>query len=254
MRADIDRIWSSSLADFDAAWELTLAGQSLSVRDPQRLFSGASMIKTLLAALLDEDVRAGALSLSRSVPVAAHDRVEGDGVLRFGQVPTMHRLGDLLLLMIAVSDNFATQALIAFMGGPASINGRLAARGYTSRLYGFWTTPEERLSDVSLRDHQAALASIAHPLIRRAFAAQQDRRSLARRVDYDAEFLHKTGTAATVRHDAGALSTPRGVLWVGAFTDGGPAAEWVDHPACVAMGSALHETLVALGLAQLAAP
>jgi beta-lactamase class A len=221
-------------------------------RERQRRFSGASMVKTLLAALIDEDVRAGQLQLSRPVQVRPADLIGDDGLLRFGQVPTMHRLGDLVLLMIAVSDNTATNTLIAFLGGPEAVTARFLARGWTSALearVGDADAPE--FSSVCLADHQEALASILHPLISAAFAAQQDRRSLARLVDYYADFRHKTGTSGRVRHDAGVLATPRGPLWVACFTDGGPEPEWVDHPACVAMGRAMRDTLLALGLGEL---
>ena len=251
---DVDGIWSSALgaAGVDAAWELRLGEQVLARRDPHRAFSGASMVKTLLAALIDEDVRAGTFGLGRPVQVTSEALVGDDGLLRFGQIPTMHRLGDLVLLMIAVSDNTATNTLIAFLGGPVAVSARFAAHGWSSRLNAMVGAdiPGD-FSTLCIADHQAALAGIEHPVIAAAFGAQQDRRSLARLVSYYADFRHKTGTVDTVRHDAGVLSTPHGPLWVACFTDGGPVAEWVDHPACVAMGTAMRETLLAIGLAEL---
>jgi beta-lactamase class A len=239
-------------AGLDAAFELRLGDARLASRDRQRLFSGASMVKTLLAALIDEDVRRGQLQLSRPVQVTTAALVGDDGLLRFGQIPTMHRLGDLVLLMIAVSDNTATNTLIAFLGGPAAVTARCAARGWTSVLHARVGDIEaDGFSSVCLADHQDALASILHPQISSAFAGQQDRRSLARLLDFDVDFRHKTGTMDRVRHDAGVLATARGPLWVACFTDGGPAAEWVDHPACRAMGTAMRATLLALDLDEL---
>jgi beta-lactamase class A len=251
VESDFDGIWSTALADFDAAWELRLGPQVLSTRDRDRLFSGASMVKTLLAALIDEDVRAGTLALGRPVQVPLGALVGDDGLLRFGQIPTMHRLADLLLLMVAVSDNTATNCLIDFLGGPNAISARFAARGWTSRLLGPIGPGVGEFSHVCLADHQDALGSIRHPQIAAAFAGQQDRRSLARLVEFYADFRHKTGTVDRVRHDAGVLDTPRGHLWVACFTDGGPVSEYVDHPACVAMGRAMRDTLLALGLGEL---
>lgn len=247
----IETIWVAALAEFDAAWELRLGPQLLTSSGRDRLFSGASMAKSLLAALIDEDVRAHGLALSRPVQVTRAALVGDDGLLRFGQIPTMHRLADLVLAMIAVSDNTATNTLIDFLGGATAINARFAARGWSSRLLGRIEADAGEFSRVCLADHQDALGAILHPLMLAAFAAQQDRRSLARLVWYHAEFRHKTGTAERVRHDAGVLSTPRGQLWVACFTDGGPVPEYVDHPACVAMGRALRDTLLALGLGEL---
>ncbi len=251
MESDFDGVWSAALADFDAAWELRLGPQVLTSRGRDRLFSGASMVKTLLAALVDEDVRAGTLELGRPVQVPLSALVGDDGLLRFGQIPTMHRLADLLLLMVAVSDNTATNTLIEFLGGPPAISARFAARGWSSRLLSAIGPGVGDFSRVSISDHQDALGSILHPLIRATFAAQQDRRSLARLVEFYADFRHKTGTVGRVRHDAGVLDTPRGHLWVACFTDGGPVSEYVDHPACVAMGIAMRDTLLALGLGEL---
>jgi beta-lactamase class A len=248
---DFEAIWATALAEFDAAWELRLGPQVLTSSGRERLFSGASMVKTLLAALIDEDLRAGSLQLSRPVQVTESALVGDDGLLRFGQIPTMHRLADLVLLMISVSDNTATNTLIDFLGGPNAINARFGVRGWSSRLLGSIGPGVGEFSRVSPADHQDALGSILHPLIVGAFAGQQDRRSLARLVEFYADFRHKTGTADRVRHDAGVLDTPRGHLWVACFTDGGPVSEYVDHPACVAMGSAMRDTLLALGLGEL---
>jgi beta-lactamase class A len=251
VESDIEAIWVEATRELDAAWELRLGPQLLASRDRGRLFSGASMVKSLLAALIDEDVRENQLALSRPVQVSMSALVGDDGLLRYGQLPTMHRLADLVLLMIAVSDNTATNTLIDFLGGPEAINARFAARGWSSRVLGLIGSPVSEFSRVCIADHQDALGAIFHPLIGGAFAAQQDRRSLARLLWYYADFRHKTGTAGSVRHDAGMLSTPRGHLWVACFTDGGPVSEYVDHPACVAMGTALRDTLLALGLGEL---
>ncbi len=251
MERDIEAIWTAATHGLDAAWELRLGPQLLASHDRERLFSGASMVKSLLAALIDEDVREHNLALSRPVQVSLTALVGDDGLLRYGQIPTMHRLADLVLLMISVSDNTATNVLIDFLGGPEAINARFAARGWSSRLLGLIGSPADTFSRVCIADHQDALGTIFHPLIGGAFAAQQDRRSLARLVWYYADFRHKTGTAGRVRHDAGMLTTPRGHLWVACFTDGGPTSEYVDHPACVAMGTAMRDTLLALGLGEL---
>lgn len=82
--------------------------------------------------------------------------------------------------------------------------------------------------------------------------AQQDVRSLARSISEFATFGHKTGTVAGVRHDSGRLVLPQGGwLQVTCFTDHPDQVESVDHPACVAMGSALAATVTRLGAAEL---
>jgi beta-lactamase class A len=253
---ELDEVWAAHLEPFDAAWEVRLGDQILASHDADRMFSGASMIKTFIAALVAEDLADQRTLRDLVITIPRHLAAEGDGLLRFAGLPTSRTLGELLTLMIAVSDNTATNAVITWLGGVDVVNTRFAERGWSGRLLHFAGQTDATLaglSEVSLAEHQAALASIGDPLVRSAFRAQQDKRSLARWLDFDAPFEHKTGTAERVRHDAGVLHTDRGELWVGAFTDGGPEAEYVDHPACVAIGAAMRETLHSLELTALLA-
>jgi len=253
---ELDDIWADHLSAFDAAWEVRLGDQLLASCGVDRLFSGASMIKTFIAALLAEDLAEKRTLRDLVIKIPRHLAAEGDGLLRFGELPTSRTLGELLMLMVALSDNTATNAVIVHLGGIDKLNARLAERGWTSRLLCFAGQTDAALaglSEVSLAEHQAALASIRNPAIRAMFRAQQDKRSLARWLEFDAPFEHKTGTAGRVRHDAGVLHTERGELWIGAFTDRGPEAEYVDHPACVAIGAAMRDTLRAHGLSTLLA-
>jgi beta-lactamase class A len=250
---ELDQIWAGHLSAFDAAWEVRLGDQLLASRGADRLFSGASMVKTLIAALLAEDLADQRTLRDLVIKIPRHLAAEGDGLLRFTELPTALTIDQLLMLMIAVSDNTATTALVEHLGGVKAVNARFAARGWDSRVWLYVGQGNGNFSSVSLCEHQAALAAINDSPIRAMFRAQQDKRSLARWLEFDAPFEHKTGTAGQVRHDAGVLHTDQGDLWVGAFTDGGPEAEYVDHPACVAIGAAMRDTLRALGLSALLA-
>lgn len=265
-RDRIEQAWHTHIlgAGLDAAWRVQLGEQVLADRTPDRKFSGASMVKTLIAAVVVQQATAGLLDLNEPVTVSGEMAAEGDGILRLVQLPAQRSLKDLVSLMIAVSDNTATNAIVAHLGGLDDVNAQFEKRGWTSRIRQWVggrvkaTDAHEWVSDagypaglsvMTISDHQSALASIVRDptpealLAQAAFRAQQDWRSLARWLHTDAEFLHKTGTIGHVRHDAGVLSTRRGPLWVACFTDGGPEPEFIDHPACVAMGHAMKETL-----------
>jgi beta-lactamase class A len=270
-RKRVEAVWHKHVigAGLDAAWQIALGDQILASRTPDRKFSGASMVKTLLAAVVVQQATTGFLDLDQPVVIAPEMEAYGDGLLRLVQLPTQRTLRDLVSLMIAVSDNTATNAIIEHLGGLDDINSHFKDRGWQSRIRQWvggavkasdaeaWTADEGSpagLSVMTIADHQAALASIVGDdtpeavLVRTALGAQQDWRSLARWLDADAEFLHKTGTVSQVRHDAGVLMTKLGPVWVACFTDGGPEPEYIDHPACVAMGHAMRETLELLGL------
>jgi beta-lactamase class A len=247
-----------------------LGGELLTERDPLRLFSGASLIKTPIAALVAEDVAAGRRAWDDPVSVGKEMRAPGDGLLRGLELPRTIALDEALMLMVAVSDNSATNALVALLGGLEAVNERLGEAGWSSRIRrwigGAHTADADLPADPSLpsaagtsrvcvSDHQAALARVLALDERagRAFEAQQDRRALARELSVDARFAHKTATVGRVRHDAGVLLGEHRELWVACLTDGGPPQEHVDHPACVAMGAAMAGTLRALGLESLLA-
>ncbi|WP_249011450.1 serine hydrolase [Conexibacter sp. DBS9H8] len=259
-RPDIQAIWHRALADggLEAAWEVRLAGRRLAGRALTQPFRAGAMVATLLAALIEEDLGTGGLTLSRAVPVtrahaeAAAEAAAGAGLLAAGQLPTVHRLGDLILLAVGAGDLTAAGALIAFLGGPVAVNARWARRGWSSALPAPGTgEPGAGSASVTLADHQDALAAVRHPLLAGPFAAHRGGEGLARALDPAAAFFHMSAAAGGARHDAGVLRTSDGPLWVGCLSDGGPARAGVDHPAWVAMATALAATLERLGLSPL---
>jgi beta-lactamase class A len=207
------------------------------------------MIKTF-AALALADLRG---DWSEPVVVAPEHRAHGDGILRHAVLPLALPLREVVTLALALSDNTAANTLVAAAGGLAAVNGRLEARGFGARLLrGLSAAGEAAESGIGVctpREHARAVAALAEevPPAYAALHAQQDRRSLARGLGYDARFAHKTGTVDDVRHDGGVLERGASRLAVTCFTAGGPHAEWVDHPACVAMGEAMVRTCRALG-------
>ncbi len=87
----------------------------------------ASAIKVyLLAALFAADA-AGRLSLDARVAYRAEDAVRGSGVLKLLAPGLRPRLRDHARLMIAVSDNVSTNAVIRALGGPQAANAAVHA-------------------------------------------------------------------------------------------------------------------------------
>ncbi len=233
----------------DAAWLVELGAEPVASRDPDRRFSSASMIKTF-AALALADLRS---DWGDSVTVAPEHRAYGDGILRHAVLPLSLPLREVVTLALALSDNTAANTLVAAAGGLDAVNARLGARGFGARmlrgLSGGGDAAESGIGTCTPREHARAVAALAvqAPAAYAALHAQQDRRSLARGLVDDVPFAHKTGTVDDVRHDGGILERGASRLAVTCFTAGGPHAEWVDHPACVAMGEAMVRTCRALG-------
>lgn len=266
--ARIAMAWETAFANFDH-WSAIVRwdGKELFARDPRGLYSSASMIKTFLAVMLCEDLVDGRRCGDDPVPVAGRHLADGDGVVRLLHLPQTFRLDELTTLMLAISDNTATNAIIDQLGGVDAANARLSAAGLQSRLFAPIGGGDSRLGDLSRipcsRPSRLGIGQVdafehAHaidmlldapiPLFADALLGQRDRLSLARHLCEDAPFAHKTGTAYGTRHDGGVLCVDGHRLSVTCLTDGTDTEEHADHAACVAMGNAMRETVLILGL------
>jgi beta-lactamase class A len=257
-----------------ASWRVADGATVLTAHRPERRFAAASMVKTFVLVAALEAVEEGELDLDRARPLPADLRCGGDGVLAGLALPDGLPLRDLLRLMIVVSDNTATNVVLEACGGLEAVNARIAAWGMATRVRSWvggvrpgWSGAPDANADpglptpaglgvTSALEHAALLDDLLDgrrldalaPLAVDLLAGQQDRRALARWIGPGARFAHKTGTVDGVRHDGGVLLLADGRLSVTAFTDGGPQAEWPDHPACVGMGLAMAWTAEVLGL------
>jgi beta-lactamase class A len=251
------------------SWLVREGAAVLCARDADRWFPGASMIKTFVLVAALRDVEEGRLALDDAVVVGEEHRAGGDGVLGLLDLPAVMGLRDLLALMIAISDNTATNAVLGTIG-VAAVNARLTGWGFGSRVRGLSGSSEAPagwgegldlispagLSITSAGEHDRLLADICEgrllsrhgPLAIELLSAQQDRRALARHLGERVRFAHKTGTADGVRHDGGVLWDGGRAIALTVFTDGGPTPETVDHPALVGMGLAMAGIAAALGL------
>jgi beta-lactamase class A len=172
-------------------------------------FTAASLIKLpILATALDSG-----LPFDERLPV--RPAVPGSGVLaHLADVGDMS-VRDLLTLMVAVSDNTATNVLIDRIGRER-VNDWCAGHGLTA------TVLARRLMDLEARarglDNLTSAADVASVLSRladspfavRALEAQQFNDRLPRHLPPGFRLAHKTGELTGVRHDAGIVYPPAG--------------------------------------------
>jgi beta-lactamase class A len=93
---------------------------------PDLLLPTASVIKEPILIALLRAVEAGSVDLADRVTLEASERVGGSGVLKLfdgGLQPTVR---DVATLMIAVSDNTATNMVLDLIGGPEPVNRAMA--------------------------------------------------------------------------------------------------------------------------------
>ena len=99
---------------------------------PDLLLPTASVIKEPILIALLRAVEAGSVDLADRVTLEASERVGGSGVLKIfdgGLQPTVR---DVATLMIAVSDNTATNMVLDLIGGPEPVNRAMTELGLDS--------------------------------------------------------------------------------------------------------------------------
>jgi beta-lactamase class A len=206
----------------------SLAGDDAVEVAAGRAFTAASLIKLpILAAALDSGLPLGA-----RLPV--RPPAPGSGILaHLADVADMS-VRDLLTLMIAVSDNTATNVLIDRIG-IEEVNAWCARLRLTATVLARRMMDEEaRARGLENRTSAADVASVLARLATSPFAlaaleAQQFNDRLPRHLPPGFRLAHKTGELAGVRHDAGIVYPPRGApVVLAVLTEGaGDGAELI---------------------------
>jgi beta-lactamase class A len=210
------------------------------------VLKAASTIKVAVLIALFRAADAGQLRLDDERLLREGDKVGGSGVLsalHAGLAPTIH---DLAHLMIAISDNTASNLCIEAAGGLAAVNAVCADLGATRtvlgrKFLGRAAQAGEAENLTSARDLTNLLRAIldgsaANPSsCERMLAllrAQNHRERLARLLPAAVGFAGKTGTLSGTALDAGILFTPGGPLIIAAIANDLPA----DYAADETMG------------------
>ncbi|WP_459165369.1 serine hydrolase [Bounagaea algeriensis] len=211
---------------------LALAAWHLREREPvlldeERVVHAASTIKTLPLIAALRAVERGELSLSADVPVPTA-RVGGSGVLkdlRCRRLP----LADLLTLMIAISDNTATNAVLDLVGFTAvdELAGELGCNDTRAQRH-LMTTDEPGVLETTALDQARVLDRLAtgHALgpeaaryALRTLSRQHVRDRLPAELPEHARSWNKTGEIAGHRHDVALLGRDEPECVVAVLTD-----------------------------------
>lgn len=226
------------------AWQFS-TGARLADHESVRLPS-ASLIKVPIALAVLRARDRGLLPLEEAVPVDAVPVVGGAGVLRLLSGSPTWPVGDLLTLMITVSDNLATNLLLEQLDRVSG--SAYAAVAEVCELAGLadtvlqrrmidpaavdagrdnWTTAADQCRLMALIA-RGELSNIVDPesasLLRNVLLAQQLSSGLTEVVPADLQLGHKTGSLAGILHDAGFLLSPTGtpIAAIAVLTRGAP--------------------------------
>ena len=130
--ASLRRSIEETLAGFDGTIVLSfheLSGDfALDIRENE-VMALASVGKLFILGTLLEMCQEGRARLSDELTVREADRVGGSGLIQYLTPGRSYTVRDLALLMIIVSDNTATNQLLAYVGGAGAVKAHLAKYG-----------------------------------------------------------------------------------------------------------------------------
>lgn len=181
---------------------------------PDALHRSASLIKVPIMMTILDAVRHGSLTLDQLVPAPAP--AGGSGVLQILRRQP-YSVGDLLALMIVVSDNMATNALINLVGMPA-VNDWSDRAGLTETVLGRHMmasadSSRGRENFTTARDMALILDGVSAGRLPDSNDAlgillgQQSDGGLPEYLPDGWMLAHKTGELDGLRHDAGIVMT-----------------------------------------------
>ncbi|MGC4105613.1 MAG: serine hydrolase [Thermomicrobiales bacterium] len=196
-------------------------------------FKAASTIKALILATMARALDAGALDLDSPVSLPANLTVGGSGVLTYLTPGIALPLRDYAWLMIAISDNSASNVCIDSVGMDA-VQATADALGLPTIHLGRYFKgvaakpgdPENLASSDDLAALMAAIATgaVASPeataWMLKVLGEQQFVDRLPGRMPEGVTWQGKTGSLDGIHHDAGIFTGPKGRIAVACLTEG----------------------------------
>lgn len=207
----------------------------------------ASLIKFPVMIEAYRQAAAKKLNLEKLVTLRAEDQVPGSGILTTHFSPGMSlSVRDAIQLMIAYSDNTATNLVVDQIGLPATSatmlrlncpNTRLNAKVFKpetsidpeqSKLFGLGSTTAAEMIQLLEKLNQGELINPdASDAMRRHLYACEDKEKFPADLPAGTRIAHKTGSLASVRTDAGLIETSAGTIALCVLTSQNKDQRWV---------------------------
>jgi beta-lactamase class A len=249
----------------------TGASYSLTGDEPVRT---ASTIKFPIMIACFAEAAEGKLDLSEMVKLTAEEKVSGSGILQDLTDGREYPLRDLIVLMIALSDNTATNLIINRITAN-TVNARMAKLGLEqtrsmrkilgdgNKLKPFpsgvseegaksenkkWgigrSSPREMVTLLEKLYRGELVSKKASEEMLEILKKQRDHSSIARDLK-DTVVANKSGALDTLRSDAGIVYSKNGPIAMAITVDGMPEPDWSPDNPGELMISALSEILIA---------
>jgi beta-lactamase class A len=212
---------------------ITPAGERFD-HNADRRFVAASTVKIPIMIELFRQIDAGGHSLVERYHLRSGDRAPGSGVMLHLHDGMEFTLGDLIYLMIAISDNTATNILIDIVG-MERVNSTMRSLGMTGSTLGRkmrgrsaladekenWATPNDYAGVIAALLGNRAASPDACMQMTAMLEKQQNDRRIARylpRTDRP-RWGSKTGSVPGVVNDVGFIATDRGTMIICVFCE-----------------------------------
>ncbi|MEH2321663.1 serine hydrolase [Nostoc sp.] len=188
-------------------------------------FPAASTIKLPVLIAFFQDVDAGKIRLDEMLTMQQDMVAGGSGTLQYKPAGTKYAALEVATQMITISDNTATNMLIARLGGIDALNQRFRTWGLTNTiirnqlpdLQGTNTTSSRELGNLMAIVSQGNLVSMpSRDLMLDILRRTQKDTLLPSGLGTGARIYHKTGDIGTMLADAGLIVVPTGKRYIAA--------------------------------------
>jgi len=211
----------------------------------------ASLIKFAVMIEAYRQAEQGQVDLAKQVVLRDEDKVPGSGILTSHfSAGAAFSLRDAVRLMIAFSDNTATNLVLDQIGLPATAksmeelgcpNTKIHAKVFKretsvfperSKQFGLGSTTAGEMLRLLELLHQRKLAGPeASDTMREHLLACDDRKKFPRLLPEGTKVAHKTGSVDGIRTDAGIIETPAGPIALCVLTSENKDTRWADDNA-----------------------
>ncbi|GAX37895.1 serine hydrolase [Nodularia sp. NIES-3585] len=188
-------------------------------------FPAASTIKVPILIAFFQDVDAGKIRLDEMLTMEKDMISGGSGNLQFQKVGSQYTALEIATRMSTISDNTATNMLIARLGGMEALNQRFQSWGLSATairnplpdLAGTNTTSPRELGNLMAMVNQGNLVSLrSRDLILDIMRRTERNHLLPSGLGTGARIHHKTGDIATMLGDVGLIDIPTGKRYIAA--------------------------------------
>jgi beta-lactamase class A len=188
-------------------------------------FSAASTIKFPILVAFFQDVDAGKIHLDEVLTMEKKMMVGGSGDMQNQPVGTKYKALEVADKMMTISDNTATNMLIARLGGMEVLNQRFRSWGLTVTQLNNWlpdikgtntTTPKELANLIAILHQGNLVTTRSRDRIFEIMLRNERRHLLPAGLGEGATVAHKTGNIGSMVGDVGLVNLPSGRQYIAA--------------------------------------